>query len=43
MVVLSVPEILARKRGGTELQDEEIEFFIDCVCKRDIDRSQVGA
>lgn len=41
MVILSVPEILARKRSGAELQNEEIEYFIECVCKRDIDRSQV--
>ena len=42
MVILSVPEILSKKRSGEELQDGELEYFIECVCKQQIDRSQVS-
>ena len=41
MVILSVPEILSKKRNGDELQDGELEYFIECVCNEEIDRSQV--
>ena len=42
MAILSVPEILSKKRSGEELLDGELEYFIDCVCKQEIDRSQVS-
>ena len=42
MAILSVPEILSKKRSGEELLDGELEYFVDCVCKHDIDRSQVS-
>ena len=41
MVILSVPEVLSKKRQGGELMDDEIEYFVECVCSKDIDRSQV--
>ena len=41
MVILSVPEILSKKRNGDELQDGELEYFVECVCNEEIDRSQV--
>ena len=41
MVILSVPEILLKKKDGGELSDEELQFFIDCVCNNSVDRSQV--
>jgi len=43
MVILSVPEVLSKKRQGGELMDDEIEYFVECVCSKDIDRSQIGA
>lgn len=43
MVILSVPEILSKKRNGDELQDGELEYFVECVCNEEIDRSQIGA
>jgi thymidine phosphorylase len=42
MIDLSIPEILSKKRNGEELKDEELDYFIDCVCKEKIDRSQVS-
>ena len=41
MVILSVPSILSKKKDGEELSDEELQFFIDCVCNHNVDRSQV--
>lgn len=42
-VILSLPEILLKKRSGEELLNEELNYFIECVCKNEIDRSQVSA
>ncbi|KAL5261166.1 hypothetical protein ACHWQZ_G007017 [Mnemiopsis leidyi] len=42
-MILSIPEILSKKRNGEELLEEELEYFIDCVCNDKIDKSQIGA
>ena len=41
-VILSLPEILLKKRNGEELLEDELKYFVDCICKKEIDRSQVS-
>ena len=40
-----IPDLIMKKRDGYVLTDEEIQFFIDCVCDLNnnaIQESQIG-
>ena len=43
MTILSIPEILLKKKSGLELNDAEIQYFVACVGNKTIDASQIGA
>ncbi|XP_041350709.1 thymidine phosphorylase-like [Gigantopelta aegis] len=41
--LLSVPNLIAKKRDGMELSKDEIEFFVQGVVSEIVDKSQIGA
>ena len=40
---MRIQDILAHKRDGLELSDEELSFFVDAVAKNIASMEQVGA
>ncbi|KAM4523738.1 thymidine phosphorylase [Fundulus diaphanus] len=41
--MLSIPDLIRKKRDGGQLTDEEIQFFINSVTTKEMQDSQIGA